>query len=81
MSHDLINKTTKKGLCRKFRGHFLRKEEKQMKKREKVYVRVKEVKKSFQDECLRGKKDSKNKEIRKIIKGINLGFHAFLSLS
>lgn len=52
-----------------------------MKKREKVYVRVKEVKKSFQDECLRGKKDSKNKEIRKIIKGINLGFHAFLSLS
>lgn len=58
MSDDFL-KTTKKGLWRKFRDYFLRKEEKQKKKSGKGYIRVKEVKESFQDECFREKRIAK----------------------
>lgn len=58
MSDDFL-KTTKKGLWKEFRGYFLRKEEKQKKKSGKGYLRVKEVKKSFQDECFREKRREK----------------------
>ena len=58
MSDDFL-KTTKKGLWKKFRGYFLRKEEKEKKKCVKGYLRVKEVKESFQDECFREKRREK----------------------
>ena len=58
MSDDFL-KTTRKGLWRKFRDYFLRKEEKQKKKSGKGCIRVKEVKESFQGECFREKRTAK----------------------
>lgn len=57
MSDDFL-KTTKKGLWRKFRGYFSRKEEKQKKKSGKGYIKVKEVKESSRMSVL-GRKGQK----------------------